>query len=130
MGWSIRRKPGGTPVGSIASADSQATYGRLVHHGDRGDPPVRVERPGREGPMVTVSIVIVLGPAVRVTAKRWDRITTSRAGRRAAIRAAASPHRLGRRHLRPTVPPRLLPGIRTDWGDLNRGQAVSVFGPA
>ena len=33
MGWSIRRKLGGTPVGSIASADAQGTYGRLLPTG-------------------------------------------------------------------------------------------------
>ncbi len=33
MGWSIRRKLGGTPVGSIASADSQGSYGRLLPTG-------------------------------------------------------------------------------------------------
>jgi hypothetical protein len=48
---------------------------------------------------VTASIVIVLGPAVRVTAKRWYQITSA-AGRRAAIQAAAPPHQLGRRCLR------------------------------
>ncbi len=33
MGWSIRRKPGGTPVSSIASADTQGTYGRPLPTG-------------------------------------------------------------------------------------------------
>src|SRR5271165_6535873 len=35
----------------------------------------RLHAPGAQGLVVTASIVIVLGPAVRVTAKRWNQIT-------------------------------------------------------